>query len=830
MIRTKQSGVATASVMAIALALAASPAAAQDVPDTAGSPAQPASGGGLEDIVVTARKVAENNQNVPVAITAFSGAALQQANVVTAADVAKLTPGLAINQAASTGNAALFTIRGQVQTDVLATLDPSVGVYVDGYYWARAYGITANLLDVSSFQTLKGPQGTLFGRNTTGGAVLIQTNDPNFEDGYSVLASGGYGRFNAWSGTGIVNLPLVDDRLAVRIAYQRNKRDGYVTDTTTGRKLGSQDDYTIRAKLLFKPTDTLSILLSGEQYRTDYLNAPYREQFVAADKPAAVQIGSEVYGGGIPATAGCALGLIPTCAADGQAAGNAAAAAANSGDRVTLNALPSTYAKTRTYTATATLDTFFGAIKAIGGYRDIRAETSIDLDGGPYNLLATRGFQDLSQYSGELQITGKALDNRIDFAAGLFYFHESGSDSSYSQALNNLTALGAFGAGGGFDTPTQHISGTINNDSQGLYGQATFHATDQLSFTGGLRYSADDKQVTARNGAFSFGTSAGPGVGAIFRCDLASCPERRKASFDGISWTIGADYKLNPDILLYAKASRGFRSGGQNLRGTQVFPNSTDPFKPETATSYEGGIKSEFFDRRVRVNLAGYYTVVKDIQRSGLVFNTVGNSTTVITNAGQATIYGGELEANAILFGGFRLGASVGYTHPKYDRYTDSTGFDKSNEKFANVPKWTVALSPSYSQEFGSTKFSLRGDFAYQSKMYLYNIGYYEKGGVIYDASTPDASGNPVPVSAAESAGILKGVIDPAGWLVNARAALSFNDDQVEVAIWGKNLGNRRDLIVSLPITALGEVAGVRRDPRTFGVTVTAKFLHLGGM
>jgi iron complex outermembrane receptor protein len=831
-----------ASSLALAAALVTAPLSAQEVrgpespastttaPSAAAASEAAASAVGTEapqglgDIVVTARKVAENQQRVPVAITALSGAVMQQASLSTVTDVAKLTPGLVVNQSASTASAPLFTIRGQVQTDSLATLDPSVGVYVDGYYWARAYGLSADLVDIDSFQTLKGPQGTLFGRNTTGGAILIQTNDPSFRDGISVLASGTYGRFNQWSGTGIVNLPIIDDKLAVRVAYQRNDRDGYMTNDLTGTKLGGQHDYTVRGKLLWKPTDNLSILLSAEQYRAKYQATGFRELYIQPSTselpapPAALEIGAETLGAGCFADVGA-------CIAAGSAAGNAAAAKANSGDHVSLNANPFTFTKTQTYTAAVTLDTFFGALKAIGGYRTIDQISDEDLDGSQYNLLATRGFQHLSQYSVEAQATGKAFDGKVDFAAGVFYFREYGTDASFSTALNVLSTLPV-------ETrpSVQFISGDIKNDSQGLYGQSTYHATDKLSFTGGIRYSVDDKRLMASNGTYSSGTYFAADPNATFTCALTTCPDERHASFSGISWTAGADYQLSRTILLYAKASRGFRSGGQNLRGVPLpgFFGATAAFKPEKATSYEGGIKSEFLDHKLRVNLAGYYTVVDDIQRSGLVFAPDGQSATIISNAGQATFYGGEAEASALLPGGFRLDGTFAYTHPKYDRYlAPDTDFSRAHERFADVSKITASISPSWSQDFGPAHFMLRGDFSYQSKTALYNDGYYTEGGVTYDASNPDANGNPVPVDPAVAKAILKNTTDPAHWLINARASVSLDEDRYELAVWGKNLGNKRDLVVALPITALGEVAGERREPRTVGVTATIKFKHL---
>ncbi|MET0371337.1 MAG: TonB-dependent receptor plug domain-containing protein [Sphingobium sp.] len=279
----------TSSAAALAAGLIAVPASAQEIRGQEIQQASPQlqspavaaavgpATGGLEEIVVTARRISENLQDVPVAITIYSGETLQRQNALRLSDIARTTPGLNIREANSNPAASTIALRGQVQTDVLATLDPSVGTYVDGLYWARAYGFNSNLLDLQSVQVLKGPQGTLFGRNTTGGAILVQTNDPDFS-GISGLVSGTYGRFDERSATGIVNLPIVNDRIAVRAAVQRYLRDGITTDVgpvLPGRKYNNRDSWSARGKVLIQATDNLSILGSAEYFKSD-LNGPTR--------------------------------------------------------------------------------------------------------------------------------------------------------------------------------------------------------------------------------------------------------------------------------------------------------------------------------------------------------------------------------------------------------------------------------------------------------------------------------------------------------------------------------------------------------------------------
>jgi iron complex outermembrane receptor protein len=773
----------TVSVLAFGFCLcSANYATAQNAPNSV--PAEAA----LDEVVVTARKVSENVQYVPVAVTAFTGVELQQQGAIQIADIAKLTPGLIITPAAIGAGAVQFTIRGQVQSNNLATLDPSVGLYVDGLYWARSYGINSNLLDVQNVQTLKGPQGTLFGRNTTGGAILIQTNDPNFRDGLAVLASGTYGSYNQFSGSNVLNLPLIDNKLAVRIAFDRNVRDGYITNTSAGgRKLDDEDDYTIRGKLLYNATDDSTILISAEQYHSDVLSDPFRVQYIAPGSLTASQAAFDIANNGAPGPS------------------STAAALANDGDRLAINVPPRSYIKTQTFGGTLTVDKSFGEIKAIGGYRKAITAGDIDLDGSPYHALEVTSNQDLEQYSAELQVTGKAFDDKLDFASGVYYFQEEGLDQSYS------TALGFLGP------KVTLLKVNIDNDSEGVYGQTTYHVDDRLSLTGGLRYSVDNKSAAANNGIFSTGTYAGPSPGATYTCKLPACPNPQSARFSGVSYTAIVDYKLWDDSFVYAKTAKSFRSGGQNGRGTVDFPGSAVPFEPETAKSYEVGVKNEFFDGQLRVNVAGYFTTDTNIQGTTVLANASGNTATTVTNAGRADFYGAEIEVNALLPAGFRIDGSAAYTHPEYDSYVDpTTHVDRSRERFYGIASWTASLSPSWSHEFSFGKLMLRGDAAYQSDMSLYAIGFFANGaGQTIDATTGRV------VDPTTAAALLNGTTDEAHILVNARASLTLLDGKLDLALWGANLTDRRDLVAAYPFTSLGTVSAIERAPRTVGITAT---------
>jgi len=794
------------SLCALAIGLSSQAAFAQQSSDEVG----------LEDIVVTARRTSENLQSVPVAITAFSGSDLQQQNARSVSDIAALTPGLQVNTGTTTSAGAIYTLRGQVQQDPIANQDAAVGVYVDGLYWARAYGANADLLDVSNIQVLKGPQGTLFGRNTTGGAVLLTTNDPSFQDGLSGQLSASYGRFNYRTISGMINAPLVTDKLAVRVAGQLTKRDGYIHDINNKVDLANLNSYSIRTKVLWRPTDTLSIVGSGEWFRSNTRDNPQLLAYGSANSLAGLSTVAEVDGPASAGGIGCFNpgGMSAACQAR-AAALFADNIAKNQGDNADITTIPRSRITTQTYGLTATLDTWFGAIKAIGGFRNVKVNANGDNDGSRFGLLDNgQGFgnpasyndiADLSQYSIEVVATGTALDDKLDFAAGVYYFHEYGSDASVSTAIIGINPFSSF------------YRGDIDNDSMSGFGQVTYHATEKLSFTGGVRYSIDDRRLTSYNGIFTLSPPP-PSPVICLVSTTGVCPARRSGSFEGLSYTASIDYQLRDGLLVYVKAAKGFRSGGLNIR--MLSADTFTPFAPEKAYSYEAGIKSEFLDNKLRVNLAGYYTKLKDQQRTTSVVTTTVQ--TAIQNAGQADVYGAELEVNALLPAGLRLDGTLGYTHPKYVSFPDKDNLGvpfERREAFYGVPEWTASISPSWNHDFGFGQFRVRADFTYQSDMNISPVGLVmTSGGGAFDTQ------HNIPISAADAAGFLNTATDKAHWLVNARASLTVMDGNLDLAVWGKNLTDKRDYVAGLTLPTLGFGAAGRREPRTFGVTAAVKF------
>ncbi|MDO7842230.1 TonB-dependent receptor [Sphingomonas immobilis] len=818
------------SLGALAAGLISTAATAQSAAAPQDAPAQEQT---LEDIVVTARKIAENLQDVPVAITAYSGATLTQQGATKVSDVARTTPSLTVRESPSNPSGISITLRGQVQTDILATLDPSVGTYVDGVYWSRAYGLNQDLLDLRSVQVLKGPQGTLFGRNTTGGAMLFETNDPDF-NGISGSVQGTYGRFNERVATGVINIPLIADKLAIRAAVQRNLRDGWMVDRITGDKYNDRNNWAARGKLLYRATDNLSFLFSGEYFKQEthasgrqllYLIpsglTPPSAAGDASLQAAGVAAAATLTGAGATVPAGISPFSYPAIGSSGatQAGGNLRSYYVGlnpnstelshgvAGNINLPDASPRTFVETQTYNGTINFDTFFGNIKFIGGWRNVKTTSRLDLDGSVAPIHTTTGDQNLTQYSGELQATGKMFDNAVDFAGGLFYFHESGFDTSSSITLPS------------FNAATTLFSGQLDNDSMGMYGQASWHMTDRLTFTGGLRYSVDDKGLTTRNQTFNRTTG-------VFACQIPTatvatqCALPVRNAFEGVAYLASLDYKLTDDVLVYLKTSRGFRSGGQNLRANSV--TTAIPFRPEIAYAHEAGIKSELFERHLRVNLAGYYSNVYDIQRTTLIGLPNGTTQTVLSNAGGIRIFGFEGEVTAQLPGGFQLGGTGTYTNAKYTGFqelpsrTNLTG-SRLTERVEGVPEWSFSVSGAYAHTFDFGKLNLRADYSWNSKINLqpYTPFLGDPQGVTIDPNTPGRT-------------IAQNVVDattsPAQGVLSARASISIMDDKLEFAVYGRNLTDNRAIVQALYVGGIGYVSGVPREPATYGGTITFRF------
>jgi len=791
---------AAASLAAMALS---------SVPAYAQGTAAPADESEYDDdaiVVIGVTKQDANIQDTPIAITAFSGEKLTEQGINKVDEIATFTPGFNIRGAGNNPTALTLSMRGQIQNDNLATLEPSVGTYLDEMYVARAYGLNTELVDVESIQVLKGPQGTLFGRNTSAGAVLIQTANPRYGE-ISGKVSATYGRFDETTGQATLNLGL-NDKFAIRGAFYYQNRDGFKTDIKTGRKYEGRETYNGRLKLGWKPTDTFEVILSGEWYDT-YIDGPARQNLFF----------------NAPPNFGAAKPIVDAIVAAERAAfgGNENLVAVTPPSAV-VGADPRgafTKAETQTFVAKFILDTSFGQVRWINGYRAVKSENLVDLDGSSFVGHFTEGTQDLKQYSSELQATGTAFDDRLNFAAGLTYFKETGFDQSRSNLFGATFTAGPtvppqfVGA-----TNWSNFSGTIDNNSFGMYTQLNYELTDALSITGGLRYSIDDKGVTTQSGDVANNTDT------FVRCSpfatAIPCLRTNKENFTNLSYTVGIDYDVTEDILLYAKHSKGYRSGALQLR-TLTLADSI-PSEPEIVYEQEVGIKTTFLDGRAHFNIAGYHNVVKGAQRSPVLAPN-GLSQTVIENADTET-WGGEFDAAFEVTDGFSVFANGALTDPKYTRYEGkgvSGAFgsqvivpvDKTDYAFVGIVKKQFSVGANLKKDLGSVGLDANIVYAWQGKMPQLEAptSLYTSTGIGGLGLTPAQAAQLAAVKNSGSLGIL-----------NARVAVSFGPEKnFELALWGKNLTNDQEQQYTLLLSNI-YVGTSYNEPRSYGVTGTFKF------
>ena len=749
--------------------------------------------------VIGVTKTEANIQDTPTAITVFNAEKLEAQGIKDISDVGKFTPGFNIRAGSNNPTAIALSMRGQVQNDVLATLEPSVGVYVDEMYVARAYGLNAEMMDMSNVQALKGPQGTLFGRNTSAGALLLTTNDAKLgETSGSVKLT--YGRFNEWNATGVVNL-AVGDTLAIRGALSYGERDGYKRDVNTGHKYNGRESLNGRIKLTWQPYEKMTVQLSGDWW--------HGKQDGDLRQGLALYLNPFLFGTSAPAMAQVA-GL--QAAADAELAkfaGNpdlVAATPASSTPGAPARGLFNDV-KSQTYMAKVKYELGNGELKWITGYRGVQADNLIDLDGFSIPLHFTSSTVDLKAYSSELQYTGTALNDALKFALGATWFRETGFDRSHSSTFGSAN--------------WPQFLGTIDNTSWGIYGQGSYAVNDALNITAGLRWSHDRKGITQQSGTV-------PSRGPLSACTpvnlallAADCARGREDSWSNLSYTIGFDYKVTPDVMFYAKHSKGYRSGAQQLRSLTL--SDTTPAKPEINNEQEVGLKTEFMDRKVRFNIAGFHNKVSDAQRS-VILAVGGTSQTILENASMET-WGVEADLNIRVAPGLDLFANGSLIDPKYTKYNGFvvvggvlTPNDKMDTRIVGVVEKQFVLGANYEGNVGFGTLKLNATYSWLDEM-------SQDGNTLarYTAATSVPGGQGF--TAAQGAKLLQATTVASGGFTNARAAIAFGpDENYEIAVWGKNIFDVRRPGYILFLGGINYVGASWNDPATYGVTVSAKF------
>jgi len=721
------------------------------------------SSGGLETLVVTARKRAENIQDVPVAVTAIEGADLDSNGTSQIQQLQFQAPSLVINT--PTSRQTSFAIRGLGNNPAADGLSASVGLYIDGVYLDRPGMANFDLLDLDHVEVLRGPQGTLFGKNTTAGAVSFTTRSPDFK--FAAQGKMSLGDFALRQYQASVTGPITDT-LAFRLTGYVTDRDGYLKDVFTGQDLLSLHRQGVRGQLLWKPTGVLSLRLIGEYGREKdsagagllYSKGPTispNPRFVSYDTWAAN------------------LGLTPFFHPR-------ALQSDQNGFQKQVE---------RQHSLTSLIDWNVGdfTVTSVTGWRRWSFVPNNDLDFSRADVIRDIGVSDhVEQFSQELRVASPA-GGALDYVMGAHYFwRDLLGDSVTTYGSQFSTGLGAIGVPA-LNNGTTHTYGTVSNSSYALFVQGTWHFDPQWNLTVGARATYELGEGTILRTPFTGGTGAPPPQVATFGAALSN-----------VSWAPSAlatvDYKVSENILAYGTVSQGEKAAGFNL---SVLPISTLKVKPEKALNYELGVKSELLDRRLIINLNAYWTDVHGYQANTILQNSNGGLQSVIANVGAMRSRGFEGDLKALPFDNLRLNATISYDDAIYRSFVNAPSVqgaaiptqDLSGRPVMQAPKWSVNLSATYVQPLSpDIDGYIGGDLGFKSTYF----------GYIDDS----------PYSRVGSYGV-----------GNLRVGATFRN--YDMSVWVRNVGDARYYYTIFPTaTGSGGYAGTPAEPRTIGVTLQA--------
>ena len=754
------------------------------VADEASSDALPPEAtAGVEEILVRARKRAEALEGVPLSVTPLSETTLREAGVFRVNEVQELVPNLQF-LVSSDGQGALVRIRGVGTATSEIAFDPGVGIYVDGVFLPRALGSIIDTVDVEQVEVLRGPQGTLFGKNTVGGAINITTIKPGPElEGFAMMRPGNLGRLDSRA---MLNVPIgiggLDGKLFSRLAFASRSLDGYVDNALIGQTLSNQNSVSFLGSVRFLPIEDLAIDVSGTWSKEQNAGLGPRCRVSNPDAP----LLSGIY-----------PGLADAC--------EAAKPFEFEGDTNQLSEVES-------YGTWATATWGVGDLgpfeeleaKSIVSWREQRTRLRLELDGtsfpavqfsstgGPNPLDGRPGSQ--RQISQEFQLVGRALSDDLSYVLGFFALWEKGLDSR------------TVGTGLGVLNFVRNNNNETDNWTWAPFFQATYSVSDWMSLTGGLRYTEDKKGASTR-----ISDPTNPELppdldardSAIFSSWTPMGSVALSAPGDWLD-TLGVDHFMG-----YFTYARGFKGGGFNA----VFnPAATrlDEFQPETLDSFEVGFKTIGWDRRFTFNASfflGKYddiqvTAVRDVTMPG---DETPNLVQFTQNAAKATTRGAELELLAVPTGRLRVTGSVGLLHTNFDAFPnaidDVTGatIDRAGQSFVASPEVQTHVSAQYSfeVEFGGPPW-LRGWLT--PRVDWYGQSFMHFAGV-------------------EVTDLNQGGYD----LLHGRVSYDFLGDRAQVAVWGKNLTDTKYLAFGSAAVASSWGVGLQYfgAPRTFGAEIS---------
>ena len=616
----------------------------------------------LEEVIVTATRMgATDLQDTALAVTAFTSEDLERMVATDVRDLQHLTPGLVITE--NTGMAQVY-IRGIGTNNVFAGSDPSSTIHVDGIYIARPVAMFNNFLDVERVEVLRGPQGTLYGRNSVGGTINVISRKPSLEAVESKLQAT-LGDYDLARFEGYVSGPL-SDSFALGIAAQWSKRDGYRENVTpSGEDMDDEDSTSIRAQALWKASDSVQLVLRADYSEEDIAAYGYHT-FI---EPPPLPVAASIFGDFGKVSANYPQSL------DRESSGIGLDIDWDINDSWSL--------------------------KSLTAYRENEFLIQNDSDASELDIIRVFIDEDQDQFSQEFHFIGNW--SKATALIGLYYFEE---DVLYTERTGiNVVVAGI----------SRRPQPELNTTTKAIFAEATFDLSDQWSVTVGGRYTDEKKDFTKKDGVFLLGSpdpdpDTPPGPQLV---DL-SFPEET-GNYDEFTPSVGLQYHANEDVMVYGSIKKGFKSGGFNF--TAILPGGYDS---ETMWSYEAGVKTTSKNQKARFNVAAFYYDVKDLQVQ--TFVVPGQVDT--SNAATATVKGIEFETIGQITDDFNLALNLAYLDAEYGDYPEAPvsgggTFDASGNRLNSSPEWSGALIANYQHSFGANAFYARGEYAFQAKTFF---------------------------------------------------------------------------------------------------------------
>jgi iron complex outermembrane receptor protein len=639
------------------------------------------SGSALEEILVTATKTGETSlQKTPLAISVFSVERLNDSAALNVKDLVAMTPNL--NVAQTTANAQIY-IRGIGSNNVFNGSDPDVTVQIDGVYLARAYSQFTDFIDVDRIEVLRGPQGTLYGRNAVGGTINIISRKPSDQFESKVQVTGG--TFDLVEAQAYVSGPIIPGTLQASLTGNYLNHDDYVDNVVPGKPgVGNADRGGLRGQLRFLPVDNVEMIT-----RADWKKADERyDSFSHVLAPL-----------GFAPLARSTVGDYTRVALDNPQALQSKDWGVSEEVNITLNSMLS--------------------LKSLSAYRNSQYWASVDSDAVEFPIIIATQQDESRQISQEFDLTAHL--EHFDGVMGIYYSQEH-ETSNLGLDLPPSVPIPAARSASALITPDSHAR------SEAAFAQGTYHLTDALGLTAGIRHTQDRKELNQLYTRVSQNPAtlgvASPGF--PFAANVSR-------TFDATTPKFGIDYQLTPSVLLYASATRGFKSGGTNWAATNT---AALEFGPEQIWSYEAGVKSDWFDRRMRVNVTAFKYDYKDLQVQSLI----GAGVVAIGNAATANVKGLEIETTGKPMPDLLLAANFALLDARYGRFGASSvpsvlvpyvsgsphftasptapTYDASGNRLNAAPRSSVSGSAQYDYEIGRGKAFVRGEYYWQDRVF----------------------------------------------------------------------------------------------------------------